>query len=206
MALSNEELVRKAEVIMATEGLESSEKRQWERGVDFVASPSDSEDKVLLRVITDPKSKSGMVGANSVNQAIEVFEDEEFDKGIFISNWFTKSAKAKMREKGIRIVSQNIKPSFTPSSLYLAMQEYIDELCTEKCGAVPKKELECKGFSDGKYSCRVRQINDKVAFHFERGWTQMLQKDFERIIALYSSMTSGKNRVKQETANRGTQR
>jgi hypothetical protein len=195
MAMSNEELVRKAEIIMATEDLEREEKRKWESGVDFVTSPSNSDDKVLLRVITDPKSRSGTVGVNSVNQAIEMFEDEKFDKGIFISNRFTESAKAQMQEKGIRIVSQNVKPRFTPSSLYLAMQEYIDELCTEKCGAVPKKESDCKGFSDGKYSCRVRLISDNAAFHFERGWTPMLQRDFEQIIALHNSMVSGKNKA-----------
>jgi hypothetical protein len=191
--MSNEELVLKAEIIMATEGLESSEKRRWKSGVNFVASPSDSEDKVLLRVITDPESKSGTVGVNSVNQAIEMFEDKEFDKGIFISNRFTKSAKSQMQEKGIRIVSQEIKPRFDASDLYLAMQEYIDEMCTEKCGTVPKEKSDCKGFSDEEYSCRVRRISDNATFHFEKGWTPMLQKDFEQIITLRSSLASGKN-------------
>ena len=62
--VSEEELVKKAEVISAVRDYE----RRRERKVDFTVSPSGSDDKILIRVITGSKSRSGYVGVDTVKE------------------------------------------------------------------------------------------------------------------------------------------
>ena len=59
-------LVEKAEVISAVRDYESSQTRRKERRVDYTVSPSESDDKILIRVITEPESKSGFIGVDTV--------------------------------------------------------------------------------------------------------------------------------------------
>lgn len=183
----NKELVNKAEMIIATRDYEKEEREEWDQGVDFVASPAKSDDRVLIRVITEPKTKSGTVGVDTIRETIETLEKEEYDKSVVISRKFSKAARREMREEGIKIVSKKIPPSFKPVELYSSIRECVDDLCKAKCGQVPKKKTDCKGLTSGHYTCKIRLVSDNASFHFSHGWNRLLQKDFEKLIRLRTS-------------------
>lgn len=186
--LEDEALVEKAELIMAVRGYEEEDRHKRKKGMDLVATSPSSSNEILLRVITDPESRSGAIGVDVVKEAIETMKQGGYEKSILISRRFTEAAKREMRQEGVQMVSEDIAPLFKPERLYLAMQKYIDDLCQAKCGYIPRQESDCKGREpEGHYSCQIRLISDNASLHFERGWENLLQRDFERLIKINNS-------------------
>jgi len=178
-----------AELIMAVRDYEYKERTRWDEGIDFTALDARSDDKVLLRIIAEPETKSEAVGVDGVRKMCETMKHEHYDKGVLISKRFTESARKEMSQKNIQMVSVNHTPRFKPDKLYLKIQNYIDDLCKAKCGRVPEKESDCEGKdSDGNYSCKIRLISDNASFHFERGWTNFLKRDLIRLLAISNSL------------------
>lgn len=180
----------KAELIMAIRDYECEQRQRWDEGIDFTASDAKSDDRILLRVITEPRSKSGVVGVDAVRKMTETMKLEEYDKGVLISKRFSEAAKEEMRRKSIQRVSERVMPRFKPQRLYLKIQDYTDDLCKARCGHVPEKESDCKGYSKGCYSCKIRLISDNASFHFERGWASFLQNDLTQLLAVHKSMNN----------------
>jgi len=181
------EVVEMAELIMAVRDYENEEKQQWEKGVDIIASPNESDDKILMRVITKPSTKSGVIGTTAVREMSEELEREGYDKGFIIGKRFTKDARELMSKEGIGMASKKIRPSFKPQRLYVTIHDYINHLCRAKCGRVPKEESDCKGYSHSHYSCKIRLISDNAQLHFERGWTNLLQNDLKQLLTIDKS-------------------
>ena len=173
-----------AEMIMIMEDYECKGKKKFDNGIDIMALNGDSEDKILLRLIINPKSKSGFVGADDVSEINEIVESGNFDKGILIGNKFTGSARNKMINKKIRIVSENFIPLFESQEIFAKIQELVDNLCVVQCGKIFEKESDCNGYSDGKYTCDIRKINDDSLFHLNHKWNKLLQNDLRRLIKL----------------------
>ena len=182
------ELVEKAEVISAVRSYENGRIRRKDSEVDFTVSPSESDDKILIRVITEAKSSSGFVGVDAVREMSKFLEKRDYDKGILIGKRFTEAAKSEMERKNIEAVSNNIKPYFNLERLYFAIHSRIENLCKVKCGHVPMKESECKGYVDGNYSCDIRLISDNASFHLKHGWADFLKKDLARLLAIEKRM------------------
>jgi hypothetical protein len=180
----------KAELVMAVKDYECEKRERLDNGVDFTASDAKSDDRILLRVITEPKSKSGVVGIDTIRNMIESMKHENYDKGVLISERFSKAAKREMKRESIQMVSKKYMPSFKPQKLYLTIQNCINDLCKAKCGLVPEKESDCKGYSEGRYSCKIRLISDNASFHFERGWADLLQNDLVQLLTLQNSIKS----------------
>ena len=186
--MSEEELVKKAEVISAVRDYESTRTRRKEKKVDFTVSPSKSDDRILIRVITEPKTRSGYVGVDTVKEMGEVLKKRNYDKGILIGKRFTQAANREIKREGIKAVSERITPNFKVERLYLVINNYVEKLCRAKCGLVPVKESDCKGYVDGHYSCDVRLISDNASFHFERGWIDFLERDLARLLAIEKNL------------------
>jgi len=183
----NSLLESKAEMIIAIRGYENEGRQRWGKGVDFTATEPNSERRILLRVITDTKSRSGVVGVNGVTEMIDAMKRRDCEKGVLISGRFSTAAHKEMRQQGIQIVSEMFGLRFQPTGLYSAIADYANDLCKAKCGRVPKKASDCEGFSDGHYNCRIRLISDNASFHFLRGWVNLLTGDFRRLIQLRNS-------------------
>jgi len=183
-----EGLVKKAQVISAVRDYENRRIRRKEKKVDFTVSPSDSDDKILIRVITEAKSRSGYVGVDTVREMSEVLKKQNYDKGILIGNRFTEGAKSEMEHEDIEAVSERIAPAFKVEQLYLAIEGCTKNLCRAKCGRVPVKESDCKGYVDGDYSCDVRLISDNASFHLEHGWIGFLEKDLAKLLAIEKAL------------------
>jgi len=184
----------KAELVMAIRDYECEERQRHNEGIDLTASDAKSDAKILLRVITEPQTKSGVVSVDAVRNMVGTMKHEDYDKGVLISKRFSKAAEREMSRKGIQMVSEEYTPRFKPRKLYLKIQDFIDDLCKAKCGRVPKKESDCKARdSNGHYSCKIRLISDNASFHLERGWTRFLENDLMQLLAVYNSMNSQSN-------------
>jgi hypothetical protein len=182
--VSEEELVSKAEVISAVRGYEKRRTRRKEGRVDFMVSPSESDDKILIRVITEGKAKSGYVGVDTVTEMSDILKKRNYDKGILIGKRFTEAAKSEMKRKNIESVSETITSHFSLERLYLAIDNCVRNLCKAKCGHVPMKEADCEGYVAGHYSCDVRLVSDDASFHFKHGWIGFLEKDLAKLLAI----------------------
>ncbi len=182
--MSGEELVKMAEVISAVRDYEKKRTRRKERKVDFTVSPLESDDKILIRVITEAKSRSGYVGVDTVREMSDILKKRNYDKGILIGKRFTKAAQSEMDRENIEAISEVITPRFTLERLYLVINGCVKNLCRAKCDRVPVKQSDCKGFVDGHYSCAVRLISDNASFHFEHGWASFLEKDLLKLLVI----------------------
>ncbi len=180
----------KAELFIAIEDYESIGVEKRNNGLDITALDNESNDKVLLRVITKPQSKSGYVGVDTVDKMKATIKKEDYDKGILISDKFTKAAEKKLVEEEIQRISENLILDFPPKRLYFAAIDLVDALCKAKCGRIPQKESDCKGHLNDNYSCKVRLLNDNTSFHFERGWANLLQKDVLRLLSMNNSASN----------------
>jgi len=180
----------KAELVIAIREYECKERRRLDERIDFIASDANSDDKILLRVITESKSKTGVVGIDAVRNMAETMKHEHYDKGVLISKGFSAAAKREMSQESIQMISENYTPRFKPQKLYFAIQDYVDDLCKAKCGYIPKKKSDCKHYSETGYSCKIRVISDNVAFHLERGWTNLLKNDLMRLLAMSNSINN----------------
>ena len=184
----------KAELVMAIKDYECEERERLGNGIDFTASDAKSDDKILLRVITEPKTKSGVVNVDAVKEMADTIKHENYDKGVLISKRFSKAAEREMSRKDIQMVSEEFTHLLKPQELYRTICDYIDDLCQTKCGYIPQKESDCKGKdSNGHYSCKIRVISDNASFHFERGWTRFLENDLMQLLAVHNSMNSQSN-------------
>lgn len=175
---------------MAIEDYETIGVEKRKNGLDITALDNESNDKVLLRVITKPKSKSGYVGADIVDKMKTTIKKEDYDKGILISDKFTEAAEKKLAEEEIQRISENLILDFSPERLYFAARDLVDALCKVKCGRIPQKESECKGCINDHYACEVRLLNDNILFHFERGWASLLQKDVLQLLSMNNSASN----------------
>ena len=177
-----------AEMVMAIRDYACEDKQEWDRGVDFTVSDDQSDDKILLRVITEPTTKSGVISGNGINKMVEAMEQEQCDKGILVAEKFSAVARREGRDNSIKLISEKSPPAFGLQKIYLALRDQVDYLCTTKCGQIPKKKSDCKGYSEEGYSCEVRRISDNGSFHLERGWTRLLQRDLVRLLRVHSSL------------------
>jgi len=182
--VSGEELVEKAEVISAVREYENMRTRRKEKMVDFTVSPAQSDDKILIRVITEPKLKSGYIGVDTVRNMNDVLEKRDYDKGILIGKRFTSAARREMDREDIETVSKRIPIHFKLEGLYSAIDGCVRDLCKDRCGHVPVKESDCKGYVDGHYACDVRLISDNASFHLEHGWIHLLERDLAKLLSI----------------------
>ena len=168
---------------MAMRNYSCEEKAKWDEGVDITALDTESNEKILLRIV-ETKTKSGFVGIDAVRKMLEVMESEDYDKGVLFGKKFTAAAKRELKENDIQRISEVYMPKFKPESLYLRINQTVNDLCKEKCGKIPKKESDCKG------NCRIRLISDNASFHFEQVWVNLMKNDLKQLLAIRDSKES----------------
>jgi len=180
----------KAELLMVLEGYRCVKRKQRENIIDIVALDSDSNEKFLLRIITEPESKSSVVSISTAESMVTTLRDKNYDGGILFSEHLTAAAKRMLRQEGVKQISGDIKLNYKFEDLYPKFEQLVNDLCKTKCGKIPKKESDCNGYSDESYSCAIRLINDNAAFHFKQGWSKLLQKDLLRLLSMRNQLKS----------------
>jgi hypothetical protein len=182
--MSEVKQVKKANLISAMRDYKRKKTSRKERRIDFTVSPSEKDEKILIRVITEPKSKSGYISVNTVGEMIDYLERNNYDKGILIGKKFTNAAKREMKKADIEVVSEVISPSFKVDRLYSTIIDYVEKLCKAKCGKIPKKDTDCNGYTGGRYSCNIRLTSDNADFHYEKTWVNFLERDLVKLLAI----------------------
>jgi hypothetical protein len=185
--VNNENVIEKAEVVLAVRDYETRDVRKKEKLVDFTVSPQKSDDKILIRVIVETASKSGYIGVCSVRKMSDLLEKRNYNKGVLVGKRFTEAARSEMKKERIEMISDIINPHFKSAKLFSKINEYTQKICKAKCGQIPLKDSDCEGHKDGHYSCDVRLISDNADFHFERGWNHFLEKDLMKLLAIKKS-------------------
>ena len=176
--------LKKAKLISVMRDYDQKLTKTRERGVDFTVSPSENDEKILIRVITEPKSKSGYISVDSVREMIDVLETKNYDKGILIGQKFTNGAKREMKQANIELLSESFSPNFKLERLYSTIESYVEKMCKIKCGKIPTKDSDCSGFADGNYSCVIRLVSDNADFHYEKEWITFLERDLVKLLAI----------------------
>lgn len=182
--MSEEITVKKANLISAMRDYKRKKTSKKERRIDFTVSPSEEDKKILIRAITEPKSKSGYIGVDAVREMIEFLDKKDYDKGILIGKKFTNAARKEMKNANIEVVSEAISPTFKVNRLHSTIGSYVEKLCKAKCGKVPTNDSDCKGFVDGNYSCIVRLVSDNADFHYDKSWVTFLERDLVKLLAI----------------------
>jgi hypothetical protein len=185
--VTEENFVDNAEVILAVRGYETVDIRKRKCLVDYTVSTQNSDDKILVRVITETPSKTGYVGVDSVKEMKDSLEKRNYDKGILVGQQFTEAAKNEMKKDNIEMISNSRKPYFNSMKLFSVINDYTQKLCKAKCGQIPVNESSCKGHPDGHYVCDIRLTSDNADFHFQHGWTSFLEKDLMKLLAIEKS-------------------
>ncbi len=186
--MSEEKTVKKANLISAMRDYKRKRTSRKERRIDFTVSPSEEDQKILIRAITEPKSKSGYIAVDTVRKMVDFLERNNYDKGILVGNKFTNAAKREMKNANIELVSEAISPNFKINRLYSTIIKYVEKLCKAKCGKIPKKDSDCKGFVDGRYSCDIRLTSDNADFHYEKAWVNFLERDLVKLLTIEKEM------------------
>jgi hypothetical protein len=181
--MKDEGLLETAKLILAVREYRLERTRRREEIVDFTVSPLESDDRILIRVIAGHKVKSGYVGIDTVKEMSRTLKRRHYDKGILVGKQFTVGARSEMKREDIEAVDEGI-PRFRLDKLYSVIRDHVDILCNAKCGQAPEKESDCKGYSNGDYTCKVRLISDDANFHFEHGWTNLLERQLAKLLAI----------------------
>ena len=77
--MSEEKTIKKAKLISAMRDYKRKRTSRKERRIDFTVSPSEENDKILIRVITEPKSKSGNIGVDAVQEMIAASDSDQLE-------------------------------------------------------------------------------------------------------------------------------
>jgi hypothetical protein len=137
-----EEPVDKVKLISVMRNYDQKRARIKERSVDFTVSPSENDKKILIRAITEPKSKSGYIGVDTVREMIDFLETKEYDKGILVGKKFTDGAEKEMKQANIELFSENYSSNFKLERVYSTICSYVEKLCKAKCGKIPIKDSQ----------------------------------------------------------------
>jgi len=148
-------LLQSAQLLMLLRNYDQEEMNKEENKIDIIASNPESDESVLLRVVTPSKSGSNTVGIEQVKKSEAVLEREEIDKVIMFGNDFTYSAKKELIEGGIEFFSEEkrILSGLNLKDTYFKIINYVSELCRIQCGHPPKSEADCIGYSKEELPC-----------------------------------------------------
>jgi len=149
------ELEKKAELLMELRGYQKEKLHKDEESIDIEATKSDSDESVLIRIVTKSDLKSNGVGVDKAGEVKQMVDEQDFDKVIVFGRRFSKAAKENLNEIDVEFFSQDKKiiSSFNPQTLYLKIHDIMDSLCQIKCGYIPQSESECEGYSKDPIKC-----------------------------------------------------
>jgi hypothetical protein len=203
------ELLKKTESLIYFRGYKIEEASQTASTIDILVSHPDSDDIIMMQIVTQTNHKNNGVGADTVENAKQLLAKPDIDKVILFGNRFTESAQNELRGESIEFFSptQNILLTLNHQELYSTIFKYVDAACLNKCGSTPKSSTDCIGYTkqitpcpncDGrgklartssKYApyCRpIRLISDNADFHYRKGWGRLLHKNLLSLIELAS--------------------
>ena len=143
------ELIKKAESLIYFRGYSIEEASQTASTIDIHVSHPDSENTIMMQIITHSNYKNNGVGVDTVAKAEQLLAKPDIDKVILFGNRFTESAQSELRDDRIEFFSpsQNILLTLNHQDLYSTICKYVDALCLTKCGSIPQSNTDCTGYT-----------------------------------------------------------
>lgn len=187
--LRSDWLVDQIELMKTLHGYEMKEINKEIGSIDYVAD--DDQGEKLLRVLISSGLNAGKADFNTTTKIVESLEKEGYEEITIIAEDFTEASLRILEENEINYFSPTVKPRYSVFELMEAIQRLTHELCRAKCGIVPAREVDCKGYQEGEYTCPVRVVSDNADFHAERGWQGLLKRDFSQLIDIKKEMNEG---------------
>jgi hypothetical protein len=149
-------LLEKAELLMELEGYEQESVKRSDTAIDLKVSKPDSDETILMHIVTDSDSRTDTIGANKARMIKHLIEREDVDKLIVFGAKFTIAAKKELTEKEeIDFFSdeKRVLSRISPIQLYSTIIDYVNQLCQFKCGAIPTAASDCNGYTENPRSC-----------------------------------------------------
>ena len=188
----------KAGVIIALRNYKCERKKKRSDGVDFSVLDSASDEKILMRSL-NLQTKAGFVSVDDVKRMLKDMKTQKCDRGVLISRRFTNAATEEMALGKIQQVSDEYMPPASLENIYGTLNEHVSSLCKTKCGAASSKQSDCQSWRDGS-ECRVKTISNNASFHFERGWTSLLNGDLRQLLSLPKNLKGRVTSIRQNIA------
>lgn len=148
-------LLEKAELLMEIEGYEQKSVIKNETAIDIKVSKPDSDETVLMHIVTKSELGSDTVGTDKARMIKKLADQEDIDKLIVFGQRFTKAARRTLSKENIDFFSdeKGVLSVIPPRKLYFKVIDYVNQLCQIKCGSIPKSASECKGYSEDPIIC-----------------------------------------------------
>lgn len=158
------ELLQKAETLIDFRDYHIEEISQTASTIDIQASSQDSDEAILMHIITQTDHQNDGVGIDTVKETEHLLTQSEVDKVIIFGHRFTESAENQLHEKNIEFftTSKNILSILNHQELYNTIFKYVDILCCKTCGSVPKSMSDCVGYAQQITSCPRCQGQGKL--------------------------------------------
>jgi hypothetical protein len=149
------ELLKKAKALIKYRRYKVEEVSQNPSTIDIETLPPDSDETVMMRIITKTDYKNNGVGVDTVEATGQLLAKPDIDKVIVFGNRFTASAQSTLQEEGIEFFSpnQNILSALDQHELYNSILRYVNELCRVTCGSAPQSRSDCTGFKKQIIPC-----------------------------------------------------
>jgi hypothetical protein len=190
VAITND-LLKMAELIIEYRGYDETDVTRGDSTIDILASNSESNEGILVRVVTNPKNGASVIGVDKAKEMRETLAKLDVKHGVILGDRFTNAAKRVLNENSIEFFTgkQNIIKSINPEQLYVKINEFVEQLCEERCGKQPLSASECSGVTKEagefkEYTCTIRQISDNADVHYEHRWWTLLQNDLRDLLSL----------------------
>jgi hypothetical protein len=147
--IKDSELLKKAETLIDFRGYNIEEVCQTPSTIDIQVSHPDSEDTIMMQIVTQTKYKNNGVGADFVKETEQLLAKPDIDKVIIFGYRFTDSAKNQLRGESIEFFSptQTILSTLNQQELYTGILKHVDALCISTCGSKPQSSADCRGYT-----------------------------------------------------------
>ena len=109
MAITND-LLEMAELIIEYRGYDEADVTRGDKTIDILASKPESDEGILVRVVTSPQNGASVIGVEKAKEMEETLAKMSVEHGIILGDRFTNAAKRVLKESSIEFFTgkQNI--------------------------------------------------------------------------------------------------
>jgi hypothetical protein len=104
---ASDDLIHKAETLIEFRNYQVEDVTQTSSAIDIETVLPDSDETVIMRIVTDTNLKNNGVGVKNVKATEQLLTKPDIDKVIVFGNRFTLSARSTLQEEGIEFFSPN---------------------------------------------------------------------------------------------------
>ena len=193
--LKSDWMIKEIDLMKIIHGYEREGINEEIGSIDYV-SRNDKVENRLLKAIPIPAPNPSKVNKETATKIVESLKHKNYNEVVILAEDLTESAKSLLREENIDYVTPDKKHHYTFFELIEAIHKVTQELCKAKCGKMPTKKEDCKGYQPkaiqeghaSRYTCQVRRMSDNADFHAKNRWQDLVKKDFIELLEIRREM------------------